>query len=54
MNGIAINDTERFFSSLLSLVRPDKVLIDDTTAKHILDILGMTVETLMSKVMFSR
>ncbi|XP_025161047.1 uncharacterized protein LOC112589989 [Harpegnathos saltator] len=54
MNGIAVNETELFFSSLLRLVRPDKVLINDTTATHILDILGMTVETLMSKVMYSR
>lgn len=54
INGIAKNETERFFTSLLRLVRPEKILIDDTTAKNILDILGMTVETLMSKVIFPR
>ncbi|XP_014485728.1 PREDICTED: pickpocket protein 28 [Dinoponera quadriceps] len=51
MNGITLNETERFFSSLLRLVRPNKVLIDNTTAKNILEILGMTVDMLMNKLM---
>lgn len=50
MNGISANDSEKFFSSLLRLIRPDKVSIDNVTARHALDTLDMTVETLMKRV----
>lgn len=48
-----MNESDKFFSSLLKLIRPDKVSIDDATAKHVFDTLGMTVEMLMRKVIVS-
>ncbi|XP_072764610.1 sodium channel protein Nach [Anoplolepis gracilipes] len=51
MKGFSINESDKFFFSLMKLIRPDKSLIDNVTARQILDSLDMTVETLMEQLM---
>lgn len=50
MNGFSMDESEKFFSSLMKLIRPDKISIDNVTASQVLDNLNMTVDTLMLKV----
>lgn len=50
MNGFDISMTNRLFSSLMKLIRPDKIEIDNATAAWALDTLGYTVEKLMFEV----
>ncbi|KAG5313183.1 PPK28 protein, partial [Acromyrmex insinuator] len=49
MDGFTTNDSDKFFSSLVKLIRPDKISIDNVTARQFLDRLDMTVETLMEQ-----
>jgi len=49
-HGFTMNDSEKFFSSLPKLIRPDNISIDNATARQFLDKLGMTVEMLMKQV----
>ncbi|XP_018051494.1 PREDICTED: uncharacterized protein LOC108689282 [Atta colombica] len=51
MDGFTTNDSDKFFSSLVKLVRPDKISIDNTIARQFLDRLDITVETLMEQLM---
>ncbi|XP_011050524.1 PREDICTED: pickpocket protein 28-like, partial [Acromyrmex echinatior] len=51
MDGFTTNDSDKFFSSLVKLIRPDKISIDNVTARQFLDRLDMTVETLMEQLM---
>ncbi|XP_029662938.1 pickpocket protein 28-like [Formica exsecta] len=50
-NGFSINESDKFFLSLMKLIRPDKILIDNVTASRFLDSLGTTVESLMEQLM---
>ncbi|XP_033351843.1 pickpocket protein 28-like [Bombus vosnesenskii] len=43
--------SNKLFSSLMKLIRPDKIEIDNATASWALDILGYTVERLMLELM---
>ncbi|KYN08320.1 Sodium channel protein Nach, partial [Cyphomyrmex costatus] len=51
MDGFTTNDSDTFFSSLIKLIRPDKISMDNTTARQFLDRLDMTVEALMEQLM---
>ncbi|XP_076685836.1 sodium channel protein Nach [Andrena cerasifolii] len=51
MNGFDINMSNKLFSSLMKLIRPDKIEIDNATASSALDTLGYTVEKLMFELM---
>ncbi|RLU21701.1 hypothetical protein DMN91_006077 [Ooceraea biroi] len=51
MNGFSTDESDKFFSSLIKLIRPDTISIDNITASQVLDNLNMTVETLMLKLM---
>ncbi|XP_076276103.1 pickpocket protein 28 [Lasioglossum baleicum] len=51
MNGFDISMTNRLFSSLMKLIRPDKIEIDNATAAWALDTLGYTVDKLMFELM---
>jgi len=53
-NGFSIEDSDKFFFSLVKLIRPDKNLMDNVTARKIFNSLNMTVETLMERVSFSK
>ncbi|KAL0117426.1 hypothetical protein PUN28_010336 [Cardiocondyla obscurior] len=50
-NGFTVEESDRFFSSLMKLIRPDKISIDNVTASQLLDNLDMTVEALMKQLM---
>lgn len=50
MNGFDSNMSNRLFFSLMKLIRPDKIEIDNATASWALDTLGYTVEKLMLEV----
>lgn len=50
MYGFNRDMTNKLFSSLMKLIRPDKIEIDNATAFWALDILGYTVEKLMLEV----
>ncbi|XP_028046605.1 pickpocket protein 28 [Monomorium pharaonis] len=51
-NGFTEYDSDKFFSSLMKLIRPDdKISMDNVTARQLLDNLGVTVETLMEQLM---
>lgn len=50
MYGFNRDMTNKLFSSLMKLIRPDKIEIDNATASWALDILGYTVEKLMLEV----
>ncbi|KAL6428931.1 hypothetical protein ACFW04_008030 [Cataglyphis niger] len=50
-NGFSINESDKFFLSLIKLIRPDKISIDNVTASRFLDSLDTTVETLMEQLM---
>lgn len=45
-----MEDSDKFFSSLIKLIRPDKISMDNVTAEQVLDNLGLTVEALMKQV----
>ncbi|XP_046142012.1 pickpocket protein 28-like isoform X2 [Osmia bicornis bicornis] len=49
--GLDINVSKKLFSSLMKLIRPDKLTIDNATASWALDILGYSVEKLMFELM---
>ncbi|XP_076636670.1 sodium channel protein Nach isoform X2 [Colletes latitarsis] len=49
-NGFDANMSNRLFFSLMKLIRPDKIEIDNATALSALDTLGYTVEKLMLEV----
>ncbi|KYN32299.1 Sodium channel protein Nach [Trachymyrmex septentrionalis] len=51
MNGFTTNDSDKFFSSLMKLIRPHTISIDNATARQFLDRLDMTVEKLMEQLM---
>ncbi|KYQ53388.1 Sodium channel protein Nach [Trachymyrmex zeteki] len=51
MDGFTTNDSDKFFSSLIKLIRPEKISMDNATARKFLDRLDMTVETLMEQLM---
>ncbi|XP_076168591.1 sodium channel protein Nach [Ptiloglossa arizonensis] len=51
MNGFDSNMSNRLFFSLMKLIRPDKIEIDNATASWALDTLGYTVEKLMLELM---
>ncbi|XP_076395895.1 pickpocket protein 28 [Megachile rotundata] len=51
MNGFDISMTNKLFSSLMKLIRPDRIAIDNATASWALDILGYSVEKLMYELM---
>ncbi|XP_043258439.1 pickpocket protein 28-like [Colletes gigas] len=51
MNGFDTDMSNRLFFSLMKLIRPDKIEIDNTTASSALDTLGYTVEKLMLELM---
>ncbi|KAG9430605.1 sodium channel protein Nach isoform X1 [Apis mellifera carnica] len=51
MYGFNRDMTNKLFSSLMKLIRPDKIEIDNATASWALDILGYTVEKLMLELM---
>ncbi|XP_078039634.1 pickpocket protein 28 [Augochlora pura] len=51
MNGFDISMTNRLFSSLMKLIRPDKIEIDNATAAWALDTLDYSVEKLMFELM---
>ncbi|XP_067203069.1 uncharacterized protein [Linepithema humile] len=51
-NGFSRNESDRFFSSLIKLIRPDKISIGNVTAREVLDNLDMSVETLMLQVIY--
>ncbi|KZC05209.1 Sodium channel protein Nach [Dufourea novaeangliae] len=50
-NGFDINMSNKLFSSLMKLIRPDKIEIDNATASSALDTLGYSVEKLMFELM---
>ncbi|XP_011631255.2 pickpocket protein 28-like [Pogonomyrmex barbatus] len=50
-NGFTASESDKFFSSLMKLIRPDKISIDNVTAMDVLDYLDVTVETLMEQLM---
>ena len=50
MDGFTTNDSDKFFSSLMKLIRPNVISIDNTTARQVLDKLDITVEALMEQV----
>jgi len=50
MNGFSADESDKFFSSLMKLIRPDKISTDNITASQVLDNLNITVETLMLQV----
>ncbi|XP_011879974.1 PREDICTED: pickpocket protein 28-like [Vollenhovia emeryi] len=50
-NGFTAEDSDKFFSSLMKLIRPDKISIDNVTARQLLDNLDVTVEELMEQLM---
>ncbi|KAG7200266.1 hypothetical protein KM043_017735 [Ampulex compressa] len=50
-NGFDRTLSNKLFSSLMKLIRPDKIEIDNSTASWALDILGFTVERLMYELM---
>ncbi|OAD62316.1 Sodium channel protein Nach, partial [Eufriesea mexicana] len=51
MYGFDNDMSNKLFSSLMKLIRPDKIEIDNATATWALDILGYTVERLMLELM---
>ncbi|KYN18027.1 Sodium channel protein Nach [Trachymyrmex cornetzi] len=51
MDGFTTNDSDKFFSSLTKLIRPNKISIDSATARQVLNRLDMTVEALMKQLM---
>ncbi|XP_011050525.1 PREDICTED: pickpocket protein 28-like [Acromyrmex echinatior] len=51
MDGFTTNDSDKFFSSLMKLIRPNVISIDNTTARQVLDKLDITVEALMEQLM---
>ncbi|XP_018365433.1 PREDICTED: uncharacterized protein LOC108762770 [Trachymyrmex cornetzi] len=51
IDGFTTNDSDKFFSSLVKLIRPHKISMDNTIARQFLDRLDMTVETLMEQLM---
>ncbi|XP_076229063.1 pickpocket protein 28 isoform X1 [Nomia melanderi] len=51
INGFDISMTNKLFSSLMKLIRPDKIEIDNATASWVLDTLGYSVEKLMFELM---
>ncbi|XP_077267511.1 sodium channel protein Nach [Temnothorax americanus] len=50
-NGFTAEDSDKFFSSLTKLIRPDKISMDNVTARQLLDNFDLTVEALMEKLM---
>ena len=50
MDGFTTNDSDKFFSSLIKLIRPNKISSDNAIARQVLDRLDMTVEKLMEQV----
>jgi len=50
MDGFTTNDSDKFFSSLIKLIRPNKISSDNAIARQVLDRLDMTVEALMKQV----
>ena len=52
MDGFTTNDSDKFFSSLIKLIRPNKIFIDNATARQVLNRLDMTVEALMEQVKY--
>ncbi|XP_039306787.1 pickpocket protein 28 [Solenopsis invicta] len=50
-NGFTADDSDKFFSSLMKLIRPNKISLDNVTARELLDNLGVTVEALMEQLM---
>ncbi|XP_026674997.1 pickpocket protein 28-like [Ceratina calcarata] len=51
MKGFDNSMSNKLFSSLMKLIRPDRMKIDNGTATRALDILGYTVEKLMFELM---
>ncbi|KYN32298.1 Sodium channel protein Nach [Trachymyrmex septentrionalis] len=51
MDGFTTNDSDKFFSSLIKLIRPNKISSDNAIARQVLDRLDMTVEALMKQLM---
>ncbi|KYQ53387.1 Sodium channel protein Nach [Trachymyrmex zeteki] len=49
--GFTTNNSDKFFSSLMKLIRPNNISIDNTTARQLLNRLNMTVEGLMEQLM---
>ncbi|KOC69152.1 Sodium channel protein Nach [Habropoda laboriosa] len=51
INGFDSDMSNKLFSSLMKLIRPDKIEIDNATASLALDILGYSVDRLMLELM---